>query len=193
MFSFIAVISLIYSTPIILLWHQAAVMLIYTTASLPSQNLNQAVLVINHSSQLGFTLNEINHLQDVGRLIQFSRVVFTLSLLFLIYLYYFHHHRHTLSQLLKQIKSASIISFWGSILIIIVFSLFWEFAFVSFHQLFFPQGNWAFPADSLLITLFPEIFWQMVFTAYALLVILISFCFWLIIPKSRPLHTQSSL
>lgn len=35
----------------------------------------------------------------------------------------------------------------------------WERTFVLFHELLFPQGNWAFPADSLLIQLFPDRFW----------------------------------
>lgn len=32
--------------------------------------------------------------------------------------------------------------------------------FSAFHRLFFPQGNWAFPAQSLLITMLPEGFWM---------------------------------
>lgn len=35
----------------------------------------------------------------------------------------------------------------------------WERTFVLFHRVLFPQGNWAFPADSLLIQLFPDRFW----------------------------------
>ncbi|MCL2537748.1 MAG: DUF1461 domain-containing protein [Coriobacteriia bacterium] len=36
-----------------------------------------------------------------------------------------------------------------------------EPTFVAFHEVFFPQGNWTFPADSLIISTFPGIFWQM--------------------------------
>lgn len=32
--------------------------------------------------------------------------------------------------------------------------------FASLHTLFFANGTWVFPADSLLITLFPEAFWM---------------------------------
>lgn len=32
-------------------------------------------------------------------------------------------------------------------------------AFVAFHELLFPKGGWLFPADALLIRLFPERFW----------------------------------
>jgi len=36
-----------------------------------------------------------------------------------------------------------------------------EAAFTLFHEIFFPGGNWAFSADSLLITLYPEPFWEL--------------------------------
>ena len=34
-------------------------------------------------------------------------------------------------------------------------------AFTLFHEIFFPGGNWAFPADSNLIRLYPEPFWEL--------------------------------
>ena len=34
-----------------------------------------------------------------------------------------------------------------------------EALFTSFHSLFFASGTWTFPADSMLIRLFPEPFW----------------------------------
>jgi integral membrane protein (TIGR01906 family) len=34
-----------------------------------------------------------------------------------------------------------------------------EALFASFHSLFFASGTWTFPADSMLIRLFPEPFW----------------------------------
>jgi len=36
-----------------------------------------------------------------------------------------------------------------------------ESAFELFHRIFFPGGNWAFPADSALIQLYPYAFWQL--------------------------------
>ncbi|HYD02673.1 MAG TPA: DUF1461 domain-containing protein, partial [Alphaproteobacteria bacterium] len=30
--------------------------------------------------------------------------------------------------------------------------------FYTFHQIFFPQGNWMFDSNTLLITLFPKVF-----------------------------------
>jgi uncharacterized membrane protein len=42
-------------------------------------------------------------------------------------------------------------------------------AFEVFHRLLFPGGNWAFPADSNLIRLYPIAFWQLSVAALGLL------------------------
>jgi integral membrane protein (TIGR01906 family) len=34
-----------------------------------------------------------------------------------------------------------------------------DWFFTTFHQIFFPQGNWEFPAGDHMITLFPGGFW----------------------------------
>jgi integral membrane protein (TIGR01906 family) len=41
--------------------------------------------------------------------------------------------------------------------------------FAAFHGLFFAAGTWTFPADSLLIRLFPERFWMASGAAWAAL------------------------
>lgn len=44
--------------------------------------------------------------------------------------------------------------------------------FAWFHSLFFAPGTWQFPADSLLIVLFPESFWVACGLAWAALILL---------------------
>jgi len=45
---------------------------------------------------------------------------------------------------------------------VILTTLFFDQAFILFHLLLFPQGNWTFAADSLLIETFPlEFFMRM--------------------------------
>jgi len=44
--------------------------------------------------------------------------------------------------------------------------------FAWFHSLFFTAGTWEFPADSLLIQLFPEGFWMAAGLSWAVLVLL---------------------
>ena len=51
-------------------------------------------------------------------------------------------------------------------------ALAFDVAFELFHRIFFPGGNWAFPADSLLIQLYPYAFWELSAGALGLLGIL---------------------
>jgi integral membrane protein (TIGR01906 family) len=56
----------------------------------------------------------------------------------------------------------------GGIWLIVAMVVLGVFAFVAFdtvftlfHEIFFPGGNWAFPADSNLILVYPETFWEL--------------------------------
>jgi len=62
-----------------------------------------------------------------------------------------------------------IMSYGNGILIILILffmivSIFaFDFIFLLFHRIFFIQGNWAFPPDSNMISLFPSQFFQDIF------------------------------
>lgn len=62
-------------------------------------------------------------------------------------------------QLLKLLKWAVVVAeaVLASLLIVSVVDFDW--LFIKFHRVFFPQGNWLFNPDSSLITLFPQSFW----------------------------------
>ena len=47
----------------------------------------------------------------------------------------------------------------GAMLIVILFAVAFDQAFLAFHRIFFPQGNFLFGPDSNLLRLFPEPFW----------------------------------
>ncbi len=53
----------------------------------------------------------------------------------------------------------------GLVIGIVVLGIFgllaFDAAFTLFHEVLFPGGNWAFPADSNLIRLYPEPFWEL--------------------------------
>lgn len=50
----------------------------------------------------------------------------------------------------------------GAMIVLGIFAAFaFEAAFTLFHEIFFPGGNWAFPANSNLIRLYPETFWEL--------------------------------
>lgn len=58
---------------------------------------------------------------------------------------------------------------YGSLLLFVILGIAvvipFATSFTSFHNVFFPQGNWMFPADSLLIKAFPIEFFQAFVTA----------------------------
>jgi len=51
-------------------------------------------------------------------------------------------------------------------------------AFELFHRLLFPGGNWAFPADSNLIRLYPYAFWQLSAGALGVLAVVLAAVTW---------------
>ena len=52
--------------------------------------------------------------------------------------------------------------------------------FELFHRIFFPGGNWAFSADSLLIRLYPYEFWQLTAGALGIIAAVAGVTVWLI-------------
>jgi integral membrane protein (TIGR01906 family) len=60
----------------------------------------------------------------------------------------------------------------GVVVLGIVSFLAFDTALELFHRVFFPGGNWAFPADSNMIRLYPEAFWQLTAAALGVLCVL---------------------
>ena len=66
-------------------------------------------------------------------------------------------------------------------------------AFELFHRVLFPGGNWAFPADSLLIRLYPYAFWQMSAAALGVVSVVGGAITWrFAIHRARSLQAQQS-
>lgn len=104
-----------------------------------------------------FTLNEISHLYDVRTLVQKFLTTFYIStLLFIICIILIIQKNYLLF-----LKNISYIFIFSSCIVIFIILLLYFFSnyfiilFEKFHYIFFPQGNWAFPEGSLLITLLP--------------------------------------
>jgi integral membrane protein (TIGR01906 family) len=104
-----------------------------------------------------FTQAEKSHLLDVKNLISGLKnttflliaVLFSLKVISLLFFR---------KLFLKNLGIFTIISGAASIilgLLLAVLALNFEWAFLNFHHLLFPQGNWMFPMDSTLIRLFP--------------------------------------
>lgn len=101
----------------------------------------------------GYTEAEISHLEDVKRVIKASDYIFYLLLLSItVMLTYYHKDRPFTIKLLRY---AGISSVMVTASILLLSLLLFNAVFTLFHQLFFPLGNWTFPAGSLLIQTFP--------------------------------------
>jgi integral membrane protein (TIGR01906 family) len=108
---------------------------------------------------------EISHLTDVQKLVAQSLVIWEISAVLLLVCF---------AYLLWKDKSA----FWQAlyeagrfVFLLIVCAgvavmLFWDSAFVTFHEIFF-AGNWLFRYSDSLIRLFPVEFWQDIFLSAA--------------------------
>jgi uncharacterized membrane protein len=87
---------------------------------------------------------EFAHLRDVQVLLQYSYFLLSLALLIL---------RSTTQ------KQHKLFLFTIYIFTALIFLFNFEPVFTLFHYLFFPQGNWAFSANSYLIQHYPSAVW----------------------------------
>jgi len=127
-----------------------------------------------------FTDAEINHLEDVRAVTNKLLILFYSSLiLFVLFTILLIHKK--IGLFLKSMGMVFVSAASAVVLILLLLytlsSNFWVF-FEQFHQVFFPQGNYMFPADSLLITLFPigffyQFFLKLVATSGVILVVML--------------------
>ena len=100
---------------------------------------------------------ERSHMRDVGGLV---RLLGTLSgvaaLVLLLSVLTLRRERRRVGRLL--LVAAGIVG-GVALLLGVVMVVAFEPAFLAFHELFFPQGNFLFGPDSNLLRLFPEPFW----------------------------------
>lgn len=102
-----------------------------------------------------FTTDEKSHLYDVKKLSTLALISWGLLSILLLGLFKFYGTQVRFI-FYSSIKILVFIFITGGITAL----FWWESLFVLFHQVFFPQGNWSFPENSMLITLYPKQFWQ---------------------------------
>ncbi len=109
------------------------------------------------SSVAFFTDNEISHMEDVRELLKNIFIIFLASLTVLAVLFIIL----VSTDKKKNLRKIGFICLWSSSIVLFIFLLFYilstnfSYLFNIFHTTFFPQGNFMFSEDSLLITLFP--------------------------------------
>ncbi len=111
-----------------------------------------------NEADIGFyTENEERHLVDVRRLVNACKLLALFLFLLLIAFFLIKRDAGLLRAVLRYGGlGAMLLALLLALLSLLDFSRFWT----AFHELLFPQGNWRFPAESTLITLFPERFFE---------------------------------
>lgn len=128
-----------------------------TAASARNRAFEYATRGGGSSDDIYFTKDEVSHLNDVSRL--FRPISMGLNIMAVIAWSVLFLAVYKKTPLSKSFHVASRI-LAGLLILSIVCVLAFSSFFETFHRVLFPQGNWAFPNDSLLITLFPESFWR---------------------------------
>ena len=105
-----------------------------------------------------FTENEREHMQDVKTIFNLLKWINLFA--FILILCYSSDAllKKKTKKLLEIVKLSSMLVLIISLIKIIFLITLFQEIFTIFHLIFFPQGNWMFPANSLLITLFPQTF-----------------------------------
>lgn len=118
---------------------------------------------------LAFTEAEVNHMHDVKWVLLIATVA--VAALFLITLFSSISLRERAPGTIRRSLFCGAWITLGLIAVLGVVGVFgWEWLFTTFHQVFFPQGNWEFSIRSSLIRLYPPQFWIDAAIAVAVLV-----------------------
>ncbi len=134
--------------------------------------------------KLDYSVAEQSHLQDVARVMEKVDIAFYLSgvILFLVVIYFWKNK----PQLWKLLRYGGLVTVIFVALLLLGIMFAFNSSFIVFHLAFFPQGNWQFAADSLLIRTFPiEFFVKMSFfmLGMALVFGILVFLSWMVIKR----------
>ncbi|MDO8963587.1 MAG: DUF1461 domain-containing protein [Coriobacteriia bacterium] len=123
--------------------------------------------------QPAFDASAVSHLADVRSVLSGARVATGIAALLLaIYLAACIAHRR-FDILSRGMLLGAGVTAGALLLAALAAVLDFERFFTLFHGLFFADGTWTFPADSLLIRLFPERFWAAAGASWAVLALVL--------------------
>jgi len=107
-----------------------------------------------------FMPEERSHLEDVWVIIHWVKAISVLSIILLIGILIRLSRLGNFRESVKRILIYGAISTLALLVIIFVLSLNFPSFFEGFHRLLFPQGNYTFPSEYLLIKLFSQGFFE---------------------------------
>ncbi len=140
------------------------------------------VSFVNGKSSLGsgFNYAESSHLEDVKRVLKaVKRLYYAVIILLAAAVIYLFRAGKFLKLMPKIFVSSGAVSLL-LLLMLFLLSLNFNAFFGVLHKPFFASGTWLFPADSLLISLFPEQFFSDFARNFLLLVLVNSSAFLII-------------
>lgn len=114
----------------------------------------------------------VSHLLDVRAVISAARLVTGAAALLLALYVSTVIATHHIGRLRSGLRAAAVILAGAVVAALLAAFSDFEWLFTRFHGLFFQGGTWTFPADSMLIRLFPEPFWVASGASWAALVLL---------------------
>jgi uncharacterized membrane protein len=121
------------------------------------QNVTRYVTGFDGTLDAPFNRNEQSHLEDVRKIIFIEEIIYVILLVSLL-VFIMTGQVHPI----RQMKVATLIMVIFIFLLLFLMNFFNEF-FTIFHKVLFPQGNWMFPSDSLMIQIYHEIFFEKFF------------------------------
>ena len=124
-------------------------------------------------SKENITKAELSHLKDVQQVMNGTNYFFYV-LLFICTLIFTYYKKKEKIYLLKYGGITTLILF---VLVSLISLISFNFLFIIFHQIFFPQGNWMFAQTSFLITTFPITFFISITTKIIISTLILAIIF----------------
>jgi integral membrane protein (TIGR01906 family) len=125
-----------------------------TTELTENQEQTVSYLVDDTKLSLNYTANENSHLEDVQKVMNGLDYLFYFSLLVVTLIITIYQKKRR--DIIKKLFLYGGISSLSVSIFVLLFAIFgFNSMFTIFHKIFFPQGNWTFPMESLLIQTFP--------------------------------------
>jgi integral membrane protein (TIGR01906 family) len=107
-----------------------------------------------------FTEDEHSHMTDVQQVFNGAKILIPAGM-FVMALRMQRARARGLASLLRLIRNGAIVAGVTVAVVGVVAAVAFDAAFLLFHQVFFPQGNFLFdPATSNLLRLYPDWYWQ---------------------------------
>jgi integral membrane protein (TIGR01906 family) len=135
-----------------------------------------------------YDASEIAHLRDVRQLLWLTFLVAALALVALLVVL---QRSADTEEVIAAIGLGGALVSVGVVVLGVVGALAFDPLFELFHQVFFPQGDWAFdPGTQRLVQLYPLAFWQLMGLLLGVLIVVLGILTWLAAHVARTRREQ---